>query len=265
MTSIIDLSALFTAFFVGLLGSGHCFGMCGGIAAGLGSLPDYDKKQETPKPRATSAFLFNIGRVLSYACLGLVSAWLLAKLGHALNVPKWSMILRFLTAVMIFLIGLQFLLNWQTLAVIERAGAKVWKLILPVAIRASSLPGGSGRLLLGLCWGLLPCGLVYSVLLTASAAGSPISGAAVMVAFGLGTLPSMLGMSLAAPTLAALLSDKWTRKLMGAALIFLAVLSVSLMIVRMQGDGMHQHAFFDNTFQHHALYSAGVSFNQVSI
>ena len=241
MTSIIDLSALFTAFFVGLLGSGHCFGMCGGIAAGLGSLHVYGEEQKVPKPRVTSALLFNIGRILSYACLGLVSAWLLTKLGHALNVPKWSMILRFLTAVMIFLIGLQFLLNWQTLAGIERAGAKVWKLILPIAVRASSLPGGSGRLLLGLCWGLLPCGLVYSVILTASAAGSPISGAAVMLAFGLGTLPSMLGMSLAAPTLAAMLSDKWTRKLMGAALILLAVLSVSLMVAKMLGQGMHQH------------------------
>jgi len=53
----------------------------------------------------------------------------------------------------------------------------------------------------------------------------------------------MLGMSLAAPTLAALLSDKWTRKLMGAALIFLAILSVSLMVVKMQGKhGMHQHS-----------------------
>ena len=242
MTYILDLSALFTAFLVGLLGSGHCFGMCGGIAAGLGTFPVGDETQTDQKPRATTAILFNLGRILSYTALGLISAWLLASLGHALNVPKWSMILRFATAVMIFLIGIQFMFNWQTLSVIERAGAKVWKLILPVAIRAGKLPGGSGRLLLGLCWGLLPCGLVYSVILTASAAGSPVSGAAVMLAFGVGTLPSMLGMSLAAPTLAAMLSDRWTRKLMGAALILLAVLSVALMVVKMQGKSGHMHA-----------------------
>ena len=197
----------------------------------------------------SSAVLFNLGRLLSYACLGLVSAWLLTKLGHALNVPKWSMILRFVTALMIFLIGLQFLFNWQTLAVIERLGAKVWKYVLPLAVRASSLPGGSGRLLLGLCWGLLPCGLVYSVILTASAAGSPISGAAVMLSFGIGTLPSMLGMSFAAPALAALLNDKWTRKLMGAALVLLAVLSVSLMFIKMQSPGMHQHTAIFSTLE----------------
>jgi sulfite exporter TauE/SafE len=241
MTSFIDISALLTAFFVGLLGSGHCFGMCGGIAAGLGSLPVHNDTEARAKPQALSAFLFNLGRILSYACLGLISAWLMSRVGKVLNVPQWSMILRFLTALMIFLIGLQYLLNWNTLAVIEKAGAKVWKHVLPLAVRASSLPGGSGRLMLGLLWGLLPCGLVYSVLLTASAAGSSISGASVMLAFGVGTLPSMLGMSLAAPTLAAMLSDQWTKKLMGAALILLAVISVSLMVIKMQGKQQHNH------------------------
>jgi len=235
MSQLIDISALFTAFFAGLLGSGHCFGMCGGIAAGLGSLPG----QNSAKPQALSALLFNLGRILSYAVLGLISAWILMQAGQVLNVPKWSMILRLLTAVMILMIGLQFLLNWQILGFIERAGARVWKLVLPLAVRASSLPGGSGRLLLGLCWGLLPCGLVYSILLTAAAAGSALSGALVMLAFGLGTLPSMLGMSLAAPALATLLSDQWTRKLMGAAMILLAILSLSLIVIHSQS---HQHA-----------------------
>ena len=145
MTSVIDISALLTAFFVGLLGSGHCFGMCGCIAAGLGSLPAGNQAHNAKKPRATSALLFNFGRIISYAGLGLISAWILAGVGTMLNVPQWSMILRFLTALMIFLIGLQFLFNWQTLAGIERAGARVWKFVLPIAVRASSLPGGAGR------------------------------------------------------------------------------------------------------------------------
>ena len=155
MTSFVDISALLTAFFVGLLGSGHCFGMCAGIAAGLGSLPVHNDTEARAKPQALSAFLFNLGRILSYACLGLVSAWLLSRVGKVLNVPQWSMILRFLTALMIFLIGLQYLLNWNTLAFIEKAGAKVWKHVLPLAVRASSSPGGTGRLMLGLLWGLL--------------------------------------------------------------------------------------------------------------
>ncbi len=243
MNPVFDLSTLLTAFFVGLLGSGHCFGMCGGIAAGLGSLPVRSESRSGKGQYTLSATLFNVGRILSYASLGLISAWILASVGQVLNVPLWGMILRLLTALMVFLIGLQFLSGWNTLDGIERAGAKVWKHVLPLAVRASSLPGGTGRLLLGLCWGLLPCGLVYSVLLTASAAGSPVSGAIVMLAFGMGTLPSMLGMSLATPWLAAILSDQWTKKLMGAALMLLAVLSVTLMLVRMQGLGMHRHVF----------------------
>ena len=240
MIQLADYSVLFTALFAGLLGSGHCFGMCGGIAAGLGSLSGQNTGHKNKgRAQALSALLFNIGRILSYAALGLVAAWLLMQAGQILNVPKWSMILRLLTALMILLIGLQFLFNWQLLAVIERAGANVWKLVLPLAVKASSLPGGSGRLLLGLCWGLLPCGLVYSILLTAAAAGSPLSGALVMFAFGLGTLPSMLGMSLAAPALATLLSDQWTRKLMGIAMILLAILSLSLIMIHSQS---HQHA-----------------------
>lgn len=248
MSIAIEAPALLTAFFVGLLGSGHCFGMCGGIAAGLGSLATVNAAGHAAKPQVTAAFLFNVGRILSYALLGLVSSWLLANLGHALDIPQWSMFLRLLTAIMIFLIGLQFLFNLALLGRVEQAGAKLWKLVLPLAIRASNLPGGAGRLMMGLCWGLLPCGLVYSVVLTASAAGSPLSGASVMLAFGLGTLPSMLGMSLAAPTLSAFLSDQWTRKLTGAALILLAVLSVTLMFIKMQGGHQHAGMGFVNLF-----------------
>lgn len=247
MISFVDASVLATAFFVGLLGSGHCFGMCGGIAAGLGSLPVEDRKRQGVKPRAVSACLFNFGRISSYICLGLASAWLLVRAGQVLNVPQWGMILRSLTALMIFLIGLQFLLNWQLLGFVERGGAKIWRFVTPVAVRAASVPGGAGKLLLGLCWGFLPCGLVYSVLLTASAAGSAVSGALVMLAFGFGTLPSMLGMSLAAPALASILSDKWTRKLTGAALIVLAVISVAIMVIRTQGDaGHHMHGALEH-------------------
>lgn len=230
MTAVLDMTVLMTALLAGLLGSGHCFGMCGGIAVGLGNLP---------RQGFMSALVFNLGRLSSYALLGAISAWLLGAAGGALDVPQWGFILRLLTAVMILLIGLQFLFGWQFLGAIERVGARVWKKVLPLAVKASAMPGGSGRLLLGLCWGLLPCGLVYSVLLTASSTGSAVTGAIVMLAFGVGTLPSMLGMSLAAPALSRVLADKWTRKLMGAALVLLAILSVLLLVVHRQAG--HQH------------------------
>lgn len=236
MSGVMDVTILMTALLAGLLGSGHCFGMCGGIAVGLGNLA---------KKGYLSALLFNLGRLLSYALLGAFSAWLLASVGGALNVPQWGLILRLMTAAMILPIGLQFLFGWQFLGFVERAGARVWKKVLPLAVKASAMPGGAGRLLLGLCWGLLPCGLVYSVFLTASSTGNVATGAIVMLAFGVGTLPSMLGMSLAAPALSRILADKWTRKLMGAALVLLAVLSISLLLVHQMaghhGAQQHEH------------------------
>jgi len=100
---------------------------------------------------------------------------------------------------------------------------------MPLAVRAARLPGGCGRVLLGLCWGLLPCGLVYSILLTAAASGDALHGGVVMFVFGLGTLPSMLGMSLFAPLVGRLLSDRWTRKIVGIALIVLAINALYLL------------------------------------
>jgi sulfite exporter TauE/SafE len=246
MSAFIDFTALMTAFFVGLLGSGHCFGMCGGIAAGLGSLPT--KQDDTGAgnpPRPSSAVLFNLGRVASYMLLGFAGAGLLGKAGVILDIPRWAMALRFLTAMMVLAIGLQFLLGWQLLAWLESAGAGIWRRIAPVAAKMSMVPGGGGRLLLGLCWGFLPCGLVYSVLLTASSTGNAISGSLVMLAFGIGTMPSMLGLSLAAPLIAVFLGDRLTRKFIGVALVLLAVLSLALMIARgnqQEAHSTHQHS-----------------------
>jgi hypothetical protein len=81
---------------------------------------------------------------------------------------------------------------------------------------------GAGRILLGLSWGFLPCGLVYTVLLTAASTGQVLTGAFAMLAFGLGTLPSMLGLTLAAPGMASLLADRSFRRFIGIALLILA-------------------------------------------
>ncbi len=231
MSAWPDIAALFTAFFAGLLGSGHCFGMCGGIAAGLGTIAAVDNGAATPvtRSRVSSGLLFNTGRVTSYMLLGMLSAWLAAGAGHTLAIPHWARFLRFLTALMIFAIGLRFLFNLHLLGFIEKTGAKAWKAVQPWAARASRQSGARGRFLLGLCWGLLPCGLVYSILATAAATGRPATGAVTMLFFGMGTLPSMLGMSLASPALGALLSDRWTRKLGGLAMVLLAIYSVALM------------------------------------
>jgi sulfite exporter TauE/SafE len=207
-----DPAVISTAFLAGLLGSGHCFGMCGGIAAGLGAM----SRGRVVMP----ALQFNLARLLSYAVLGLVAATVLGGVSDLAPIGRW---LRLLTALMIFMIGLRFLFDFRGLEIIERGGAGLWKKVLPVALRAGQRQDWIGRVTLGACWGLLPCGLGYTVLLTAASTGHAAGGALTMLAFGAGTLPAMLGLTAAAPALTAFFEDRTVRRLVGFALVVLAL------------------------------------------
>ena len=214
----LDPAVLSTAFLAGLLGSGHCFGMCGGIAAGLGAMS---------RGRAfMPALQFNLARLVSYAVLGLVAATVL---GGVSGLMPWARWLRLLTALMIMMIGLKFLFNFRGIEFIERGGAGLWKKILPFALKAGNRQDWIGRLLLGFCWGFVPCGLVYTVLMTAASTANPVSGAVTMLAFGAGTLPAMLGLTAAAPAMATFLEDRTVRRVIGFALVVLAVWTVVMM------------------------------------
>jgi sulfite exporter TauE/SafE len=227
----VNPAVLSTAFLAGLLGSGHCFGMCGGIAAGLGAMS---------KGRAfVPALQFNLARMFSYAVLGLVAASVLSGVSGLMPIARW---LRLLTAVMILLIGLKFLFNFRGIEFIERGGAGLWKKILPFAMMAGNRQDGIGRLLLGICWGFIPCGLVYTVLMTAASTANALGGAVTMFAFGLGTLPAMLGLTAAAPTLSSFLEDRTVRRVIGFALVVLAVWTVVMMWGAItQGSVSHAH------------------------
>jgi sulfite exporter TauE/SafE len=230
MVSWADPAVLSTAFLAGLLGSGHCFGMCGGIAAGLGAMA---------KGRAiVPALQFNLARLGSYALLGLVSAVILGSLGELALAGRW---LRLLTALMILLIGLKFLIDFPGVALLEKGGAGIWKKVLPLALRAGRRQDWPGRIILGACWGLLPCGLVYTVLLTAASTGEPMGGAAVMLAFGAGTLPTMLGLTAATPALAVFFQDRSIRRIVGLALVGLALWTLLMMWNAGQTDTNHAH------------------------
>lgn len=226
MITLELMPVLVTAFTAGILGSGHCFGMCGGIAGGFGALAG----PAGGGSRFVPALLFNGGRVASYAILGAVTALLLGGAGQMLDIPRWARILRVVTALMILLIGLRFLLNVRWLDPLEKAGAGVWNRVRPLAARLSGSQGAGSRLLLGLCWGLIPCGLVYSVLLTAASTGKFIEGASVMLAFGLGTLPSMLGMAWMSPVLSSFMRDRWVRRLIGFSLVLLAAWTLGMIL-----------------------------------
>ena len=213
--TFFDPAILATAFLAGLLGSGHCFGMCGGIAGSLGALSGSGGKRSVAIP----ALQFNFGRLLGYVILGAIAAGIIGATAEIMalkTVGKW---LRAITASMVLLIGLRFLIDWRGLDLIEKGGAGLWKRIMPLAVRLSQRHDWIGRVGLWLCWGFLPCGLVYTVLMTAASTAVASLGAMIMFAFGLGTLPAMLGLTLAAPALNVFLGDRTVRKLVGFSLI----------------------------------------------
>lgn len=207
-----------TAFLAGLLGSAHCFGMCGGIAGSLGALGGASNRSI-----ALPALQFNFGRILGYALLGTLAAGVLGAAAEIMALRPLGQWLRGLTALMVLLIGLRFLLNWRGLDLIEKGGAGLWRRIMPIAARVSQRHDWIGRLGLGVCWGFLPCGLVYSVLVTAASTASALAGAGIMIAFGAGTLPAMLGLTVAAPALHSFLSDRYVRRIVGFSLVVLAL------------------------------------------
>ena len=172
------------ALAAGFLGSPHCLGMCGGIVTAFGmSLQSLSAAQ-----RWLLTLTYHLGRLLSYAALGLLIGWIgsaaLAPLAHTF----WP---RGLVAAVLVLIGLS-MLGLPLLNALERVGLRLWQALAPLRKRLfplNTLPRALGA---GLLWGLLPCGLVYGALLLAATGGTAINGAGLMLLFGLGTLPMLL-------------------------------------------------------------------------
>ncbi len=170
-------------FLVGLLGGAHCVGMCGGIVGAL----------VMGAPARWSMLLaYNAGRILSYGVAGAIAGALgAASLGLEGQVPA-RLILYLLANVMLIALGFYLLGVTQALAFTERAGQKLWRLLQPLTRRFLPARTVGQAFPLGLLWGWLPCGLVYSALASALSAGSAQRGALLMLAFGLGTLPNLL-------------------------------------------------------------------------
>jgi len=180
---------LLTAIVIGLVGSGHCLGMCSGIAS---AITFAEKTKQTRISSALAVVLYNIGRVSSYTIAGFI----VAGSGGALIVliaGKDALIyLRIFAAILMLFLALYISKIWFGLSKIEYAGQVIWRFIKPMAQYFIPLKHPLLAFPLGFLWGWLPCGLVYSTLALAASSGSAQNGALFMLGFGLGTLPSML-------------------------------------------------------------------------
>jgi len=226
--------SLFPVFVVGLLGSVHCAGMCGGIVGAFSAVP---ARRRFPvavaslgAPVALEAALrvmaYNAGRIASYTAAGALAGGLAGGMRTMAGALPLQVAGYWLANGMLVALGLYLMDAWRGLARVEAAGRWAWRRIEPLTRRLMPLDSPLKLFGLGALWGWLPCGMVYSVLLTSMLSGSAASGAGVMLAFGLGTLPMLLAMGVLGARLRGWLQRRPVRLASGGIVLGFGVLGL---------------------------------------
>lgn len=216
----LSLAAAFTA---GLAGSLHCLAMCGGLTGALGLRAQRAGGSAT-RMRAHQ-LLPQLGRVTSYAMAGALFGAFGAVLAAQFDILAAARVLRILAGLCLLAIAARVLWGWQPLAPLERLGARMFARLTPLLrTRGESTPGGS--FLLGMLWGWMPCGLVYSMLLFATVSGGAMHGALMLALFGAGTWPAMVGGTLLTRQIGRWSAARGLHAVTGIALLAFGVLTL---------------------------------------
>jgi sulfite exporter TauE/SafE len=221
------MAQLLPIFLAGLAGSVHCAGMCGGIVTAI----SLHGRRTIPialerAPALGNGLAYNAGRISSYMVAGAVAGGVAPQAGSLLlGLPAWQLGAAWAANAMLVLLGLYLMGAAGALAWTEVAGGALWRHVRPLAGGLGQ--GGTASLFaMGGVWGWLPCGMVYSMLVSAMLAGSAAEGAAVMLAFGLGTLPMMLLIGSAGASARQFFQRPLVRRLAGALVLVYGVLGL---------------------------------------
>lgn len=201
------------------MGAGHCIGMCGGLVGALSANIPQKNGSNTLVEQLGYLFSYNSGRIISYATAGALVGLSTNALGLLFDVDLYLLILRIIAGLMMIITGLYIAQIWSGVVQIERLGKGLWKLVSPLANRFIPIKSIPQAFIAGGLWGWLPCGLVYSMLTWAVAAGNALDGALIMAAFGLGTLPALLSAGVAASTFSRWVQKSAVKKVSGMLLI----------------------------------------------
>ena len=218
-------ASFFAAFAMGLFSSLHCIGMCGSI---IGTLtlslkPEIRNNKSTLFPYVLN---YNIGRVFSYTLAGLLVGLAESLLTLPFGAGHGHRALQLISAIIMVGAGL-YIAGWfPRFAYIEKAGSKFWKLIEPYGRRLIPVTTRTQAFLFGMIWGWLPCGLVYAALALAATTGDVLRSGMTMLAFGLGTLPSVMGVGIMTDTLTKLSRMQRFKQLIGLLLVLIALIAV---------------------------------------
>jgi sulfite exporter TauE/SafE len=231
-------AALLPVFVVGLLGSVHCAGMCGGIVGALSVAPGAARVVPVPVPVRVQAaraavtgvanvLAYNAGRIGSYMAAGALAGGLAQGAYAIAHLPLLQAGAYWLANLMLAALGLYLMDAWRGPARLEQGGRIVWRGVAPLLRRVGPLDGPGRMFVAGALWGWLPCGMVYSVLVTAMLSGSAAHGALVMLAFGLGTLPMLFGLGLMGARVRGWMRDARVRRAAGLLVLAFGLLGLA--------------------------------------
>lgn len=204
------------ALLLGLAGSGHCLTMCGGIASAFGVAAGPGRSVAIPLAASS-------GRIGGYALLGACAGSAGLGLGDWLQQPAGLLALRALAALTLVLVGLQLSGALDLLDRFASIAVPLWRRLHPLVRQLLPLDSAPKALAFGALWGLLPCGLVYGMLALSLGFADLVEGAMFMGAFGLGTLPALLGLGVAAGQGLNIGRGLRTRRALGSLLVAFGV------------------------------------------
>jgi len=212
--------SLLTALLAGFLGGAHCVGMCGGIVAAM----SFQGGQRQPFRFHLG---YNLGRLASYVLAGALAGLLGSAAFLSDRLLPLQTGLYVLAQVMLVLLGLYIAGLSQAVRWIEALGGALWRRLQPGLGRWLPIRSLGGALAAGAIWGWLPCGLVYSVLVSALASGRSGQGALLMLAFGIGTLPNLLAMGWAAEHVRRFARSAWVKRGAGSLIVGFGVFGLA--------------------------------------
>ena len=247
--------ALFlAAFSMGLFGSPHCLGMCGGIVTAFGL-----SMQHVSDSKKNGLILtYHLGRLISYSLLGLIASLVGVAIFQSIMSNSAP---RIVLGAVLVLIGLA-MLGLPLFNQLEKVGMRFWQSLAPLRKKVFPIDSFGKAVFAGLLWGFLPCGLVYGALMMAIAGNDIATGAALMFVFGLGTMPMLIATQKTVGMLQSSIKNFRLRQINGVIMMLsgFAVIFIPMMMHHnhnhgSHNQGSHSHAShsMNETSMHHDM------------
>ncbi|NVK24847.1 MAG: sulfite exporter TauE/SafE family protein [Gammaproteobacteria bacterium] len=212
------MELLIAALLMGFLGGGHCVAMCGSLSMAVGFSVPRDKNF------ILYSFFISLGRILGYGAIGFIASVFMQSIVGLTSGGVF--VLSIISSILMIGIGLHIARINSLVLYTEKLGTFIQPIIDPIKKRLLPIDSIPKCMAYGLFWGLLPCGLVYTALSMSLTAPNALLGGLVMFMFGLGTLPTLVGLTAFNSKLNSILEQSYVRLFLGSIVILMALFNL---------------------------------------